>query len=160
MAKPIVLKEHKLDKDSNCEINMEEIKEEAQKRMDKTATFYSKDFCNKLVQHMSEGYDFNSFAKVVKVSQNTLIRWLQDRPMFAEAKEVGEAAYYHYWLDLGVKGAKGLVKGYNAATWIFTMKNKFGWRDMVESTNKNESTVYEVQVTKEGRFASARPKAL
>jgi len=161
MAKPVVLKEHKLDINSNCTANLEEINEEAQKAIDKAkGSSYSKDFCNKLVKHMAEGYDFNSFAKVVGVSQNTLNRWVIDRPLFKEAKEVGEAAYYHHWIDLGIKGAKGLVKGYNASTWIFTMKNKFGWKDIVENAIKSESTVYEVQVTREGRFASARPKAV
>jgi hypothetical protein len=123
-------------------------------------TAYKKEYCDQLVEHMASGLDFHSFAKIVRVSKSTLDRWAADRPGFTEAKELGEAAYHHHWIELGVRGAKGLVKNYNASTWIFTMKNKFGWKDIIENTNKNESTTYEVQVTKEGRFASARPKAV
>lgn len=151
-------KSETLDINAQSPSNLEDITSKAENHIGRKQVYYDKNFANLLIKHMSDGYDFQSFAKVAGVSKQTLDRWAQDRTSFKEAKEVGEEAYYHHWLDIGLKGAKGMIKGYNAATWIFTMKNKFGWKDIVETQNKNDNTVYEVQVTKEGRFASARPK--
>jgi DNA-binding transcriptional regulator YiaG len=149
---------HELDISAQSPADLTEITSRAEEHLDRKQTAYDKNFSNMLVKHMAEGYDFQSFAKVAGVSKATIERWAKERVSFQEAREVGEEAYYHYWLTIGIQGAKGLIKGYNAATWIFTMKNKFGWKDIVENQNKNDNTVYEVQVTKEGRFASARPK--
>lgn len=145
---------------ANCEItNLDEIKAKSQELIERSNGLYKKEFCDQLVKHMESGLDFESFAKVLGVSKNTLNRWVQDRPGFAYAKEVGEGAYYHHWVELGMRGAKGLVKGYNASTWIFTMKNKFGWKDIIENNNKYEGdTTYHVEVNNNGKFASARPK--
>jgi len=147
-----------LDINAKSDVNLEQITDKAEDHIGRRQVYYDRNFSNMLVKHMTEGYDFQSFAKVIGVSKATIDRWAQDRASFKEAKEVGEEAYYHHWVDIGLKGVKGMIKGYNAATWIFTMKNKFGWRDIVENSNKNDNTVYEVQVSKEGRFASARPK--
>lgn len=162
MAKPKLAANEKLSLMANDPVNMELMKKKAEEIQEKNSNLssYKREYCGLLIEHMTSGLDFNSFAKVVGVSRATIDRWAVERPGFGEAKEIGEAAYYHHWIELGVRGAKGLVKNYNASTWIFTMKNKFGWKDIIENTNKNESTTYEVQVTKEGRFASARPKAI
>lgn len=148
-----------LDINAESSVDMKELKAKGEEKIGKQ-TVYDKKFCNMLVEHMTNGYDFYSFAKVVGVSRMTLDKWLLDRPNFKEAREVGDEAYYHHWLEIGLRGAKGLIKGYNASTWIFTMKNKFGWKDIVENVAKSDNTVYQVEVTKEGRFAAARPKVV
>jgi len=161
MARPskvLLEKNETLDIAAECPVNLDEFTDKAEEHISKKYSVYDKKFANMLIKHMTDGYDFQSFAKVVGVSKQTLDRWVQDRVTFKEAKEIGEEAYYHHWLDLGLKGAKGLIKGYNASTWIFTMKNKFGWKDIVENHGKNDSAIDEVQVTTYGRFASARPK--
>lgn len=36
------------------------------------------------------------------------------------------------WEKLGLDGAKGKIDGFNAASWVFNMKNRFKWRDKPE----------------------------
>lgn len=41
----------------------------------------------------------------------------------------------HEWEKIGLFGAKGEIEGFNAASWIFNMKNRFreDWRDKQET---------------------------
>ena len=34
-----------------------------------------------------------------------------------------------FWESMGVKGTAGEIKGFNAKSWDFNMKNRFNWAD-------------------------------
>jgi hypothetical protein len=90
---------------------------------------YKPELCSLLVEHLSSGLTFESFGAVAGVSKQTLYVYLDKHPAFVEAKELGEMHGRLFWEKLGRAGAAGKVKNFNVSAWIFTMKNRFGWRD-------------------------------
>jgi hypothetical protein len=52
-------------------------------------TKYRKKFCDELVDHMSNGYSFDSFAGTIKVSAMVLYDWCKAHTEFADAKALG-----------------------------------------------------------------------
>lgn len=99
---------------------------------------YKPEYCEKLVEHMSAGYAFESFSATIGVHRDTLYEWEKVHPEFSEAKKKGTEASFLWWEKLGMAGAVGKVKNFNAAVWIFSMKNKFGYRDKHEHTNPDQ----------------------
>lgn len=115
-------------------------------------TLYRPEYCEALVAHMREGLSYESFAGKIGVSRETLYAWEKAHDEFRDAKTVGEAASLRWWEALGRDGARGVgqemllkrrivspdgtveevweASGFNASAWIFTMKNRFGWRDV------------------------------
>lgn len=73
------------------------------------------------------GHLYNEFN--VKINQDTIYEWVKVHPEFSESKSIGTALSqmkYEQWAnDAFEKG----VKGFPSAPWVFTMKNKFKWRD-------------------------------
>lgn len=98
---------------------------------------YRPEHCQALIEHMARGYSFESFAGTIDVDRDTLYQWAKVHPEFSDAKRKGAARSQIFWETLGMglagaqmKGGKQ-VKG-SAASWIFNMKNRFGWRDRIE----------------------------
>lgn len=93
-------------------------------------TTYKPEYCEMLVEHMRQGFNFETFAaKLNYQSKSSLYKWLDKHEEFKKAKQVGEALAELWWLNLGRTAAAGKVPGFNATVWIFTMKNMFRWRD-------------------------------
>lgn len=97
---------------------------------------FMRKWCAMLYVHMAEGFSFESFGGVIVASTETLYTWLAEEADFAKAKNIGEAAARLWWENEGMLAAR-MGKDYNAAIWIFNMKNRFGWRDMHEVTGKD-----------------------
>lgn len=58
---------------------------------------YKKEYCQMLVDHMTEGYSFTSFGANVKCCGETLKNWCKKYPEFERARWQGhEAAKKHY----------------------------------------------------------------
>lgn len=94
-------------------------------------TLYDPKFCEMLVEHMSKGFSYESFAGVVSVSLDTLYNWEHLNPDFSEAKKIAVNKCRIFWEQTGIHGAWG-GKAFQPAVWIFQMKNKFKWTDRVE----------------------------
>lgn len=92
-------------------------------------TKYDPRYCRMLVEHMRTGLSWESFAGVVGVESDTLRNWQDRFPEFFGARKKGEALNRLFWEKVGIDGAIGKIKGFNPASWIFIMKNCFGWRD-------------------------------
>lgn len=58
---------------------------------------YKPEFCEQLVEHMSEGYSFESFGALIRVGRDTLYRWTREIEDFKEAKQVAEAMALKYF---------------------------------------------------------------
>jgi len=102
-------------------------------------TKYKEGYCKDIIKHMEEGYSLQSFAGTINISPCTLNEWQKKHPDFKDAVEQGKLKGLLFWEKAGILGAKGRIPGFNVATWIFTMKNRFGWRDKkdIEHTGKD-----------------------
>jgi len=96
-------------------------------------TKYEERFCQMLIQHMSEGLSFDSFAAEVKINRDTLYEWKKVYPEFSDAHKRGLVENLNFWERVGRQQA---IKGKgNVAAWIFNMKNRHGWKDTQEITS-------------------------
>jgi len=69
---------------------------------------------------------FQSFARKIGVTHNTLLNWVEQEPEFAEAYQQAKEMQEHIWL---VNGMNGL---YNASFAQFYGKNCLGYKDRQE----------------------------
>jgi len=108
-------------------------------------TMYRPEYCEELIEHMSRGLSFHSFAGKVGVSRETLYNWAERYPEFLYSKKIGEQKSLYFWETTGNDGmrekehkddeGKTLYKEkLNSAIWIFNMKNRFKWTDRLETT--------------------------
>lgn len=111
---------------------------------------YKPEYCDLLIQHMrDEGLSFESFGGVVDVCRDTLYEWANQHPEFSDAKKRGESHGRLYWEKRGrdgmynetIKDDDGMTvtRSINSTVWIFTMKNRFGWRDKQEIETRDAS---------------------
>lgn len=59
-------------------------------------------------------------------------RWIDEDEEFSRTAKAAKAACHAKWEEMGRKMAFGQVEG-NPTTWIFNMKNRFSWKDKVET---------------------------
>jgi transposase len=100
-------------------------------------TDFKDEYCELLVQHMKEGYSFESFAGLVGVTRKTIYNWLEI-PEFLHAKERGFEVSRLTWEKIG-KTITVHGEG-NATAFIFNMKNRFreDWNDKKEIEHSGE----------------------
>ena len=94
-------------------------------------TIYRKKYCDQLIDHMAKGLSFESFAGVLGVCKQTLYNWEALHVDFVDAKKRGTEKSRLFWEKLGIAGACGKIKNFNAASYIFNKKNRFRdeWAD-------------------------------
>ena len=85
---------------------------------------------------MAQGLSYESFAAVVDVTRDCLYKWEKASPYFLYSKRRGKEKMLLLFEKMGVQAMAGKIKGFNAPTYIFTMKNKCGWTDKQEVTNQ------------------------
>lgn len=93
---------------------------------------YKKEYCKLLESHFKSGFSFDSFGGIVFVSRETLYSWTRKHKEFLDTKKQFETSSLLWWEQMGQHGAAGKLPGFNSGTWIFNMKNRFGWRDRQE----------------------------
>lgn len=89
---------------------------------------YKPTYCQKLLDHMCEGFSFDSFAITIGVSKETLKDWLTQHSLFDEARRQGLAACQLWWEECG-KSRMNESKTFAQQMWIFNMKHRFAWSD-------------------------------
>ena len=100
---------------------------------------YDVKFCQQLIDHMTQGYSFESFAGLCEVNKDTLYEWAKVQPDFSEAKKLGFEKSRLFWERVGIdQSVEG--KG-NSTAYIFNMKNRFPaeWRDKQDLTLGGDS---------------------
>ena len=100
---------------------------------------YKKEFCQMLITHMSKGLSFECFDAGKGIVKDTLYNWTKKHKAFSDAKKRGELLCQKFWEKMGISGMLNLPviyngkliqpKNFNAAIYIFNMKNRFGWTD-------------------------------
>jgi hypothetical protein len=104
--------------------------------------------CEKVIEHMSKGYSLDSFTGEAKVTSDMLYKWRNKYPEFDEACKIGSGMSRKVWENLGIQGSMGKIKNFSAATWIFTMKCRFGYRDGSETGFQSESKAESAKIYK------------
>ena len=115
-------------------------------------TTYKPEFCEMLIEHMSKGFSYQSFAGKLKVNQDTLYNWEKLFPEFSETKKTAQELSRQFWEKQGIDGlwevteydedGKPLkTRKLNSTVWIFNMKNRFAWADRTEVTDTKPKTI-------------------
>ena len=105
-------------------------------------TKYREEYCQKLIDHMAKGLSYESFAAIIGVHRDTLYEWEKKHDVFSDSKKIGLGKCLLFYETIGIQGMMGKIAGFNATTWIFKMKNRFGW-----ATNGGEGEVEEKTFT-------------
>lgn len=92
-------------------------------------TKYKKEYCQGLIDHMSQGWGFETYAAVINVNPDTLYEWAKVHPEFSEAKKVAFVKSQMKFEQIGMAAMLGKIKNFQPSVWVFTMKNRFGWSD-------------------------------
>ena len=133
---------------------------ENQKHPGGRPTKYKQEYCQMLIDHMSTGLSFESFAAVIKVNRDSLYEWEKVHPDFSDAKKIGLDNCLLFWEKLGINNiintseslGQGMSssKSLNASVYIFNMKNRFKWRDKqpdeAEVVVNNVNTMSEAEI--------------
>lgn len=85
---------------------------------------YRIEYCIKLIEHMSMGFSYDSFAGKIGVAVTTLKNWESAHPEWVQAKAEGHAARLLHWEGIALGHVTGAVKA-NPAALIFALKNAF-----------------------------------
>jgi hypothetical protein len=111
-------------------------------------TKYKPEYCKLLIDHMAEGYSFESFAGIVGVSKQTIYDWLERHVEFLDAKRQAFAKSRLFWERAGISGMYmgGKDNPFNSTVWVFNMKNRFGWRDNIKQEIE-QTTEVKVEIT-------------
>ncbi len=92
-------------------------------------TLYREEFCDELIEHMTQGLSFESFAGRIGTCRSILYDWVRDYPEFSDAKKKGTDAGLLCW---ELKGLNALNdKTFRDSVYIFTMKARFKWADQL-----------------------------
>lgn len=98
-------------------------------------TKYQSEYCEKLIDFMSQGYSYEAFAGKLRVAKSTLYEWEKNHSEFSNAKKIAFGVNRVFWERMGIDNLVNLSRGdsLNQTVWIFNMKNRFNWRDKVET---------------------------
>lgn len=103
-------------------------------------TKYKPDYCEMLIDHMSRGFSYESFAGKISVCRGTLYIWEKEHEAFFNAKKIGVAKCLEWWETQAIDGVWTHPNGsaLNTGVWCFNMRNRFNWRnnDKIEVDGK------------------------
>lgn len=80
----------------------------------------------------SEGASDVEIRAYLKISDDLWYRWIEEDDGFSRTTKTAKMLCHAKWEQMGRKMAFGEVEG-NPTTWIFNMKNRFGWKDKTET---------------------------
>lgn len=84
---------------------------------------YRAEFCEALIQHMSQGLSFNTFAGTIGVTRETLYYWINEYEQFAHAKDIAFASRARFFEQKMIDGINNGVKMGATPLLIFALKN-------------------------------------
>lgn len=90
---------------------------------------YKREYQEIMIEHLSKGFSFESYAAKINVCRDTLYEWVKVHPEFSDAKKRGEAKSLLFWEQKFIENIQ-FPKTFNTTGWIFLMKNRFRWRDI------------------------------
>jgi hypothetical protein len=109
-------------------------------------TDYNKKYCNQIIRWMGQGNSITGFAGKIGVSKDTIYEWIKVHPEFSDSIKKGRAKTVKFLEQVGTLGMMGKIPNFNAAAWIFTMKNKLGWADKLTVDPEDSYTDEETDI--------------
>lgn len=104
-------------------------------------TKYRPEFCEQLVEHMSKGHSFESFASTINVNRDSLYEWVKNHTDFSDAKKRAVDKNLEFMEGLGLQAMQGHIPNFNVGVWCFFMKNVHRWKDKHELSLDEDLTV-------------------
>ena len=102
---------------------------------------YKPEYCQKLIDHMSSGKSFVSFAGTINVGKRTIYEWVERYPEFAQAKQVAKSKCQEYYENLGLDMATGNLEKCNATAYVWLTKNILKWTDKEQVQGYNQQPI-------------------
>lgn len=99
----------------------------------------------RVLELMTEGALDCQIAAKFGIAERTLSRWKDDHEEFKEAYAIGFPRCEAWWIEWGMKGMRGEVKGFNFNSWIAFMNNKFKWSKGTYGDNAQNVTNVSIQ---------------
>lgn len=101
---------------------------------------FKPEYCQMLIEHMSQGYSYESFAAKVDDCRATLYNWEEKHPEFLDAKKRAVDKCLEKWETLCLDSIHdpGTL---SVPLWIFNMKNRFKWQDKVDIETHSTQTL-------------------
>jgi len=90
---------------------------------------YDPKYCREIVQWMARGFSIISFAGKIGVDERSIYYWVAKYPDFFQSIKIGKAKSILFWERVGMLGMMGKIQGFSASTWVFQMKNRWGWSE-------------------------------
>ena len=120
-------------------------------------TVYKPEYCELIVEMMSQGKSFAAFLSEVGVLPDTAHYWYRNYPEFREAKDRGVLAGLRYWEQIGEAATRGELPGHSAQLYKFLIKNRYPqvYRD-VQEIKKEVSIKFETSVNEQGQIEQSR----
>jgi len=114
-------------------------------------TKYKPEYCQMLIDHMSEGYSFESFGGIIEVAEDTLYEWAKVHEDFSDSKKIGTQKSMVWWEKIGRSGMINEIPFFNDRIWRLNMINRFRskWSDGTKNEN-NDKVKTEIVVRYEG----------
>lgn len=100
-----------------------------------------------LIEHMSNGGSAAEFAATLDISTDTLQEWYKRHPEFSVAKKIAWTKSQAWWEKIArdylitKSSREDGTTSFNTTAWIFTMKNRFGWRDRIDVDTNVTGTI-------------------
>ena len=115
-------------------------------------TKYDEKYCQMLIDHMEKGYSFESFAGLIGVCRDTLYEWCKAHQLFFDSKKIAFEKNLLFWERQGIEGlwTSGQTR-FNSTSWIFNLKNRFGWVDRKDIDDVNTLEAVTIKLPGEGK---------
>jgi len=99
---------------------------------------YTPEMCTRLVRLMQDGMAIVEVAADFGVNRRTIYAWEKDpnKPEFAEAISLGRTLSEAWWVRHGRLGTIGALAKFNANSWMYTMKCRFGKKWLQDNTSQ------------------------
>ncbi len=95
-------------------------------------TKYRSEYCDTVVEVMRDGGSKVEVCATIGVCYETFQNWQKEHKEFSESVKHGSLLSQTWWEKLGRKGAS-CEDEIQPTTWIFNMKNRFDWKDKVDT---------------------------
>lgn len=87
---------------------------------------YRPEYCQAIIDVAKEGGHISAMRlKIGGICKDTWYRWAEKYPEFKEAVQYADLVSRVFYEKLGLAGAMGQVKDFNATTYALIMNNKF-----------------------------------
>ena len=121
-------------------------------------TKFKEEYCKQLIEHMSLGYSFESFAGKIDVDRDTLYEWKKVHESFSDAFRKGKAKMLlkdEQTLNLGLDNTIKV----NHALMTLKMMNCHKWSSRSEVTEKRTKDMSEEELLKEAKELIAKAES-